>query len=287
VLIVGALLWSSAPAAAQEAAGTQAPPAQDPAATDQAPPERADPDARVDPLEPDFNLAALPTTLRMPSRKLAFRVTHRFTRSLGQGSFRDLLTDAFGFDGGAQVGLEFRYGLRPGTQIGIHRTSDRAIQIFGQHSVLSERHGRRMGLDAIVGIEGENNLRAERRGIVGALASKKVSTFGTIYAEPIWVTNTNALDAPGTDNNTLMLGLGTRLRVRRGLYLVGEVTPRLAGYDPGVSQGSVAIEGRAGGHLFQLNFSNGWGTTLSQLARASTSSEDQWYIGFNIARKFF
>ena len=284
--MVAASLWSSAPAAAQEPA-SPAPAPQDPAVADQAPPERADPDARVDPLEPDFNLAALPTTLRMPSRKLAFRVTHRFTRSLGQGSFKDLLTDAFGFDGGAQIGLEFRYGLLPGTQIGVHRTSDRAIQIFGQHSLLSERHGGRLGVDAIVGLEGENNLRAQRRGIVGAVASKKVHRFATLYAEPIWVTNTNVLDAPGTDNNTLMLGLGTRLRVRSGLYLVGEVTPRLAGYDPGVSQGSVGIEGRAGGHLFQLNFSNGWGTTISQLARASTASEDEWYIGFNIARKFF
>ena len=85
----------------------------------------SDPDVRVDPLQPDFNLAALPTTLRMPEHKLAFRVTHRFTRSLGRGDFGDLLNDFFGFDSGAQIGLELRYGLLPGTQIGIHRTSDR------------------------------------------------------------------------------------------------------------------------------------------------------------------
>src|SRR5688572_19048779 len=77
------------------------------------PPERSDPDALVDPLQPDFNLAALPTTLRMPVGKWAFRVTHRFTRPLGQGDFGDLVSDAFGFDGGAQIGLELRFGLLP------------------------------------------------------------------------------------------------------------------------------------------------------------------------------
>ena len=68
------------------------------------PPEQTDPDVRVDALQPDFNLAALPTTLRMPVHKLAFRVTHRFTRALGEGDFGDLANDFFGFDSGAQIG---------------------------------------------------------------------------------------------------------------------------------------------------------------------------------------
>jgi len=69
--------------------------AQTPAAPD---PDRSDPDVRVDALQPDFNLVALPTTLRMPAHKWAFRVTHRFTRPLGDGDFGDLVSDFFGFD---------------------------------------------------------------------------------------------------------------------------------------------------------------------------------------------
>lgn len=252
-----------------------------------APPERADPDVRVDPLQPDFNLVALPTTLRMPAGKWAFRVTHRFSRPLGEGDFGDLLSNAFGFDSGAQIGLELRFGPIRGTQIGVHRTSDRTIQIFGQHSIVSERHGGAFGLDAIVGLEGDNNLRDEHRGIVGAVLSKNVGSFGAIYAEPVWVGNTNAADLSGTENSTLLLGLGARLRVRPSLYLVGEISPRIAGYDPGVHQASFGIEGRAGGHLFQLNFSNGFGTTLGQLAARGGRSNDDLYIGFNISRKFF
>src|SRR4051812_154857 len=69
-----------------------------------APPATSDPDRRLDPLQPDFALAALPTTLRLPQHKMSFRVTHRFTRSLGRGDFGDLLNDFFGFDSGAQIG---------------------------------------------------------------------------------------------------------------------------------------------------------------------------------------
>ncbi|MCA1585919.1 MAG: DUF5777 family beta-barrel protein, partial [Acidobacteria bacterium] len=70
------------------------------------------------------------------------------------------------------------------------------------------------------------------------------------------------------------------------VYVFFEVTPRVAGYDPGVNQVSFGIEKRAGGHLFQLNFSNGIGTTLAQIARGGGNNDD-WYIGFNISRKFF
>ena len=80
--------------------------------------------------EPDFTLIALPTSLRLPKFKSAFRVTHRFTRPLGQGDFGDLAADLFGIDSGAQIGLEYRFGIVPGGEIGIHRTSDRTIEFF-------------------------------------------------------------------------------------------------------------------------------------------------------------
>lgn len=248
----------------------------------QSPP--ADPDVRLDPLQPDFALAALPTTLRVPRSKWGFRITHRFTRPLGQGDFGDLASDAFGFDGGAQIGLELRYGLLPGTQIGVHRTSDKSIQFFGQHNFISERNGGALGLDAIVTAEGLDNFQEHYRAGVGALISRTLGTVAAVYAEPIFVANANPFDTG--DEHTFMLGLGARARVRPTVYLLAEITPRLAGYDPEAHQMSFGIEKRAGGHLFQINFSNGFGTTLGQLAQGARNYDD-WYIGFNISRKFF
>lgn len=250
------------------------------------PPDQSDPDARVDALQPEFALAALPTTLRMPVQKLAFRVTHRFTRGLGDGDFGDLVSDFFGFDSGAQIGLELRYGLAPGTQIGVHRTSERTTQIFGQHNFLNERDGNAVGLDAIATLEGGNNLHGRYQSALGVVVSRSAGRLAALYAEPIWVVNSNPTANAGSDNNTLMVGLGTRVRVRPSTYLVAEITPRVAGFDPGVSQVSFGLEARAGGHSFQLNVSNGFGTTLGQIA-GGAANNDRWYIGFNIARKFF
>jgi len=251
-------------------------------------PAASDPDSRVDPLQPDFNLSALPTTLRLPRNRSAFRVTHRFSRNLGAGDFGDLVSDFFGFDSGAQIGLEFRYGLMRGTQLGVYRTSDRTIEIFGQQSVWQEKpDGHPLSLDVIATLEGGNNLREHYQSAVGILVGKKLSKYAALYAEPIYVFNTNSLEPEdASQNSTMMLGLGGRIRIRPIVYLVGEVTPRLGGYTPGVPQGSFGIEVRSGGHLFQLNFSNGLATTLGQVALGGIA-EDQWFIGFNICRKFF
>ena len=262
------------------------------AAQDQTPPPssapvESNPDVRLDPLQPDFSLAALPTTLRLPAHKMAFRVTHRFTRSLGEGSVGDLFDNFFGFDSAALIGLELRYGLLPGTQVGVHRTSDKTIAVFGQHNLWQQKpDGRPLGIDVIATYEGLDNLKGQKMGALGALVSRKVGKVAAVYAEPMVVFNTNITSDASAGSNTGMIGLGGRVRVRPTTYLVGEITPRFAGYRPGVDQMSFGLEGRAGGHTFQVNFSNGFGTTLGQIARGGVDNHS-WYIGFNISRKFF
>jgi hypothetical protein len=282
------------PAAAQDPAAPPVTPPQSSAPASQPAPETSDPDRRLDPLQPDFNLAALPTTLRLPKNKMSFRITHRFTRSLGSGDFGDLVNDFFGFDSAAVIGLELRYGLLPGTQIGIHRTNlDKTIEIFGQQSLMQQKpDGHPLSIDVIATFEGLDNTRGQKLGAAGLLVSRKVGKVAALYVEPIFVGNTNPNDlspasSATSDNNTTMIGLGGRLRIRPTTYLVGEWTPRVSGYRPGVDQGSFGIEARAGGHLFQVNFSNGFGTTLGQLASRGGVTADSWYIGFNISRKFF
>ena len=280
-LLVLFTLWTvPAVALAQE----PPPGSQTPAATAQPEPERADPDVRIDALQPDFTLAALPTTLRMPQGKWAFRVTHRFTRDLGAGDFGDALSNLFGLDGGSQVGLEVRYGLVSGTQIGVHRTSDRAIQLFGQHNFMNERDGGRFGFDAIATLEGDDNLSEHFQSALGVILSKNVGRRAAVYAEPMVVLNASPFETG--DEHTGMIGLGGRMRVGRSMYLTAEYTPRFAGYTPFADQISFAFESRAGGHLFQVGVSNGFGTTLGQLARGGVDY-DQWYLGFYISRKFF
>lgn len=238
----------------------------------------------MDPSQPDFTIIGLPTTLRMPRFASAFRVTHRFTRPLGEGDFGDLASDFFGFDSGAQIGLEYRFGIIDGTQVGIHRTSDRTIQLFVQHQVI--RQGARgIAVDAIGTVEGTNNFRDRYSGAIGAAISHSLKRHGAVYLQPIWVNNSNPIQLEGSDSGTFLIGFGGRIRVRPTVYLVGEAAPGF-GYRPGATHASFGIEKRAGGHSFQINFSNGFGTTLTQIARGGVSRDD-WFIGFNISRKFF
>jgi len=246
------------------------------------------PDLDIDPLQPDFTLITLPTTLRMPRMKSAFRVTHRFNRPLGQGDFGSLVEDFFGLDNGAVIGLEYRFGIMTGTYVGIRRTNNRTIEFQAEYNLLTQvRNAKPIGLSAFASIDGTNNFRDSYTPALGVAISRTLGPVGTVYVDPIWVNNSNPLPSQLADNNdTFLVGVGTRLRIRPSVYLVGEIIPRVAGYDPGVNHATFGIEKLLGGHVFQLNFSNGFGTTTGQIARGGTSNDD-WYLGFNISRKFY
>src|SRR3970040_647231 len=108
-----------------------------------------DPDRDPNRAQPDFALVNLPTTLRVPRFKSAFRVTHRFARPLGPGDFGSLAEDLFGLDSGAQIGLEYRFGLMRGLQAGIHRTSNKTIEFFSQYNVLQQNGTSPIGLGVL------------------------------------------------------------------------------------------------------------------------------------------
>ena len=275
-----ALLLVLALAAPGGALAAQNPPAPPPPAVDD------DPDRDPNPSQPDFTIVNLPTTLRVPRFKSAFRVTHRFGRPLGEGDFGDAAENLFGLDSGAIIGLEYRFGLMRGLQIGILRTSNRTIDFFTQYNLMQQGDSRPLGIGLVASIEGTNNFRDSYTPSIGLVVSRELSGHGALYVEPMWVNNSNPLSTElSGDNDTFLLGLGARLRVRPTVYLVGEYLPR-SGYEPGVHHATFGIEKRSGGHVFQFNFSNGLSNTAGQLSRGGTRNED-WYIGFNISRKFF
>lgn len=283
-LLLVVLLVAGFPASAQAQGDPSGAPAGTGATTTQT---DDDPDRDINFAQPDFTLVALPTTLRVPRHKSAFRVTHRFGRPLGAGDFGDLVEDLFGLDSGALIGLEYRFGLFRGAQVGLHRTSNKTIQFFGLYDVRNQRDGAPFGLAVMASAEGTNNFKDSYSPGLGVILSRELGERGAVYLEPFWVNNTNELPAELVDDNdSVILGLGGRLRVRPTVYVVVEAAPRLTGFDPGVTHVSVALEKRSGGHAFQVNFSNGFGTTLAQVARGGFNSDD-WYLGFNISRKFF
>ena len=262
---------------------TQQPSTQQPPA-----PPSYDNERRVNLAEPDFAVITVPTTLRMPRFKSSFRMTHRFGRPLGEGNFGNLAADLFGLDSGGTIGLEYRFGVVKGGQVGIQRTNNRTTELFGQYDVLRRASREPFNLHVTASIEGTNNFKDDYTPALGAVLSYSAGSRAAVYAAPNWVHHANLFPSARTtmDEDALLLGLGGRVRVRPTVYVVGEITPRVAGYSANTHQGSFGIEKRAGGHTFQLNFSNGFGTTPGQIARGGTGAKD-WYIGFNLTRKFF
>jgi hypothetical protein len=286
-LVLAAFTWGSvahaqtAPAPAPQATATPAP----------VPAEEEGDDSVLNRSQPDFTLINLPTGLRLPKWKSAFRVTHRFTRPLNEGDFGDLASDLFGLDSGAVIGLEFRIGIMPGGQVGFYRTNDRTIQLFGQYDLKQQSESFPLGLAAYASVDGTDNFTDSYSPALGLIVTREFNEHGALYLEPIWVNNTN--DRPSElvdDNSTFLLGVGGRLRIRPTVYVVGEIVPRVNGFDPGTTAASFALEKRVGGHAFQLVFSNTFGLTMAQIARGGVQNldgSDNWYMGFNISRKFF
>jgi hypothetical protein len=244
-----------------------------------------DPDRDPNASQPDFYVATLNTSLRLPKGKWNFRLTHRFTTPLGQGDFGDLAGRLFGLDGGALVGLDLKYGLLPGFDIGIYRTSfDRTIQFQGRYNLIRDGSGP-IGLSVVANVDGTDNFSDEFSPGIAMVLSRELGDRGAIYLQPSYVGNSNLINEV-EDHYTVMAGIGARLRLGRNSYVFVEGSPRVSGFDSGVNQVGFGFEQRYGGHVFQLNVSNGFGTTLAQVARGGTGS-DNWYLGFNLARKFF
>ena len=127
----------------------------------------------------------------------------------------NLLKDFFGLDSGAQIGLEYRFGIVRNVEVGIHRTSDKTIEFFGQYGVV--RQGAQLPVDVsvLLSIDGTNNFRDEHSPAFGLLLSRTVGDQAAVYVEPIFVHHSNVFQqATIADDNTFMIGLGARLRVR-------------------------------------------------------------------------
>ena len=246
-----------------------------------------DDDATLKPAEPDFTVVNLPTSLRLPLFGSAIRITHRFARPIKCDACpNSFLGDALGTDSGAIIGLEYRLGIVPNGQIILHRSRlDKTIQFMGEYDITRRRSGMPLEIAVLAAVEGTDNFQGVRSPSVGLAITGTAGDVLGVHIDPIFVHNTNLLSDAG-DDDTFVVGIGGRLRILPTLYLVGEVAPRLSGYMPGKPLGSVALEKRLGGHLFQLTFTNYYSTTMRQIAQGAQDNND-WYLGFNLTRKFF
>jgi len=263
------------------------------------PPADDDDDAKLRPLDPDFTVVNLPTTLPLPMGGGNFHLTHRFVGvDWRRDDFSTIASNAFGFDGPAVIQLEYRIAVMKHLEAIVARTNfGRTIQFSGKYDALHEGASHPFGLSAIVSVEGQNNFHSTNTSgtdigytpAFGVALSRTLGSVASVYVDPIFVHNTQ--DAGLADKvNTFYVGIGGRVRLAPSTFVVGEVTPRLSGYVQGTAEVAFALEKRVGGHVFSLVIANTQATTYGQLARGASLGSDGHspiYIGFNLARKFY
>jgi hypothetical protein len=250
-----------------------------------------DDDAKLRPVEPDFVTVNLPTTLPLPAHAMNFHLTHRFNEDLRNDSLGTQFSNAFGLDNGANIGLEFRYGVMKHLEAIVLRTSiGKTIQFTAKYDGWHQTATFPVGLSAIVSIEGDNNFHNTAGGAqanfapaIGGVISRTISDRLALYVTPMWVHNTGT--GGTTTSDTGFLGIGGRARLGKSTYFVLEGAPRLGGLVIGDEQYAFAIEKRVGAHVFALTFSNGAGTTYRQIATGGVP--EHLTLGFNLTRKFF
>jgi Membrane bound beta barrel domain (DUF5777) len=290
-LILGFILFSSNPAWAQ--AQTIPPPD---SAQPAAPPAEEDDDAKLRPLDPDFTVVNLPTTLPLPLGAAGnFHLTHRFVGiNWRQDDFSTIASNLFGFDGPAVIQLEYRIAVMKHLEAVVARTNfGRTIQFSAKYDAIHEGGSHPFGLSGIVSVEGENNFHSVNTSgtdigyapAIGVALSRTLGTVASVYVDPIFVHNTQPIGGGAEKLNTFYVGLGARVRIAPSTFVVGEVSPRVSGYKQGDAEMAFALEKRVGGHVFSLVLVNTQATTYAQLARGA--SPGTLYIGFNLARKFY
>jgi len=267
------------------------PPSADAASNAAQAPASDDDDAKLRPAEPDFVTINLPTTLPLPAHGMNFHLTHRFNEDLRGDSIGTQFSNAFGLDNGANIGLEFRYGVMKHLEAIVQRTSiGRTIQFSAKYDGWHQTATMPLGVSAIVSIEGDNNFHNTDGGAqanfapaLGAVVSRTVADRLAIYLSPTWVHNTST--GSTTTSDTGFIGIGGRARLGSSTYFVVEGAPRLGGLVIGDAQYAFAIEKRVGAHVFSLTFSNGAGTTFRQIAHGGVP--ERLNLGFNLTRKFY
>jgi hypothetical protein len=252
----------------------------------QAPPARS---------EAEQNVVNLPTTQPMPAHGHHFRITHRFARDWHRGTFGQLAEDLFGLDSGAIIGLDYRFAPWSRVQTGIYRSMlFKTIQVSGRVDAMPQSESLPVALSFLASVEGTNNMQDDHAPALGLVASRAFGDAVTLYASPVFVWNASAVHeiegspvpSPLDDGHehTLFVGLGARVRVGNRMFIVGEFSPRAAGHSPGRGIWGGAFEKQTLGHVFQVNFTNSFGTTYGQIAGGGDTHNV--YLGFNIARRF-
>lgn len=270
----------------------------------------------------------LPTGRRVERHGLYIDFTHRFPyepafTTPGRGN------TLLGLDDFAVPSFGLRYGVTSRLYVFAYRSPSiigRPIELMAGYNLLDEHDRQPLNLAVRFSVDGQNNFErnfAENFEIVASRSVTRraqlyaVPTF-TIHARPLLQNNNSSLSeaipeqpcsasqANGASGglvlkpcvNTISIGFGASVDIRKTAALIAEVTPTLLNAtDLGIHRPEFAfgIQKKIWRHAFTLGFGNGPATIVSQraatnatfLGNPSADKPSNMFIGFDLSRQVF
>jgi hypothetical protein len=236
-------------------------------------------------------LMNLPTDMSIGNKDFLFRISHRFIPAVSKG-----YDSFYGFDGPAVIYFSMGYGITDTLSFTLGRSSFLKEFELSLKWVFLEQKKISLPLSAFLYLGGGlTTLRQEDRSTFGSENTRFIAQLGLTYQfsnsfsillVPSYASNTN-YEKPNSEN-TLALGLGSRLTLVDNLSLVAEWVPVLSGYEANSSSWGLGLEWKIGGHVFQIFGLNSFGLPTAQYLPGGDLrlSENDFRFGFSIFRFF-
>lgn len=225
---------------------------------------------------------------------LEFLISHRFGR-LNSGAY-----EFFGLDE-ANIRLGLEYGLLPGLNIGIGRSSfEKTFDGFLKYKLLRQSSGARvMPVSAVFFTSvALNSLRApvdrpmdfsERLVYTyQLLLARKFSDKFSLQISPTLI-HWNIVPEPDDENDQISLGVAGRYKLTGSVALNLEYHYRLNPFDNNTYNSlAIGFDIETGGHVFQLHLTNSRAMIEKGFINETTGDffDGDLHFGFNISRVF-
>jgi hypothetical protein len=235
---------------------------------------------RRDPLGTRLINVATPYPVR--SRTLGVLFVHRFQQRVNHATSHDL----WGLDGGADIGIGLAYGMTPGVEVEVYRSSfqetfemSAKLLVFEQAAKVPVTVALRAGVD-----------RLERPGVADPtrpfaqlLLARRLAPGVNLLAAPSWVADTPRL------KDAVNVPVGLTFALGKGAMVELEYIPENRDLDASRQAWHLAFSKATGGHIFEVVVGNSRATTVDQMLGGDAASgfePGDVRLGFNIVRDF-
>lgn len=258
------------------------------------------PYAPLQPLPVGDILLSLPTSHSNAAGTWEVRFSHRFDRSLDQGTGSDRRHSLWGLDGSAAIAIGLSYAPARDLQFSLLRSNALDdVELAAKYVVVQQAEAIPVSLALRGGtdIRTEKNLSDRTSVFAQATVSRRLGPGIEVFAVPSFATNAGrtatSQSSAALFRSAFSIPLGAAWSLRPGLTLAAELIPVNAGLPAKIDAQlgwAVGLKTAIGGHFFEVLLTNSNATHVDQYVTSTYQGAPlragDLHLGFNIERRF-